>query len=62
MRWDYQNTIEPSNSCPPPPLPAIKEKDIHTKRYVTEHNAKYNFFSFMVYSDTSNSMMCGISI
>ena len=47
---------------PPPPLPAIKEKDTYTKKYVAEHNAKYKFFSFMVYSDTSNSMMCGISI
>ena len=48
--------------APPPPLPPIKKKDIHTNKYVTQYSIKYIFFSFLVYSDTNNSMMCGISI
>ena len=30
----------------PPPLPAIKKKDIHTNKYVTQYSVKYIFFLF----------------
>ena len=46
MRWDYQNTIEPSNSCPPPPSPGDKGKRYPYKKICHGAQCKIQFFFF----------------